>query len=68
MITRKAARWYISTGMNTLRKFSVLTAVINNEDTHSNIVRGHWCTGEDKTTCAPWSLHRRTFCEYRTSF
>ena len=44
------------------------TAVIDNEDTHSNIVRGHWCTGEDKTTCAPWSLHRRTHCEYSTSF
>ena len=35
--------------MNTLRKCSS-TAVIDNEDMHTNLVRGHWCTGEDKTT------------------
>ena len=44
------------------------TAVIDIEDTHSNVVRGHWCTGGDKITCAPWSLRRRTHCEHCTSF
>ena len=32
------------------------TAVIVNEDTHSNLVRGHCFTGEDTNIFHPWSL------------
>ena len=32
------------------------TAVIVNEDTHSNLVRGHCFTGEDSNIFHPWSL------------
>ena len=31
------------------------TAVIVNEDTHSNLVRGHCFTGEDTNIFHPWS-------------
>ena len=32
------------------------TAVIVNEDTHSNLVRGHCFTGDDTNIFHPWSL------------
>ena len=32
------------------------TAVTVNEDTHSNLVRGHCFTGEDTNIFHPWSL------------
>ena len=32
------------------------TTVIVNEDTHSNLVRGHCFTGEDTNIFHPWSL------------
>ena len=34
------------------------TAVIVNEDTHSNLVRGHYFTGDDTNIFYPWSLKR----------
>ena len=37
------------------------TAVIVNEDTHSNLVRGHCFTGEDTNIFQPWSFKLEGF-------
>ena len=39
------------------------TAVIVNEDMHSNLVRGHCFTGEDTNIFHPWSLKLEGFFE-----
>ena len=54
-----------NTGMNTLRKFSI--AVIDNKDTHSNLVRGHCFTGEDTNKFHPWSLKLEGFFRKATN-
>ena len=43
------------------------TAVIVNEDTHSNLVRGHCFTGEDTNIFHPWSLKLEGFFRKSTS-
>ena len=43
------------------------TAVIVNEDTHSNLVRGHCFTGEDTNIFHPWSLKREGFFRKSTN-
>ena len=43
------------------------TAVIVNEDTHSNLVRGHWFTGEDTNIFHPWSLKLEGFFRKSTN-
>ena len=43
------------------------TAVIVNEDTHSNLVRGHYFTGEDMNIFHPWSLKLEGFFRKSTN-
>ena len=43
------------------------TAVIVNEDTHSNLVHGHCFTGEDTNTFHPWSLKLEGFFRKSTN-
>ena len=43
------------------------TAVIVNEDTHSNLVRGHCFTGEDTNIFHPWSLKLEGFFRKSTN-
>ena len=43
------------------------TAVIVNEDTHSNFVRGHCFTGEDTNIFHPWSLKLEGFFRKSTN-
>ena len=43
------------------------TAVIDNEDTHSNRIRGHCFTGEDTNKSYPWSLKLEGFFRKSTN-
>ena len=43
------------------------TAVIVNEDMHSNLVRGHCFTGEDTNIFHPWSLKLKGFLRKSTN-
>ena len=43
------------------------TAVIVNEDTHSNLIRGHCFTGEDTNIFRPWSLKLEGFFRKSTN-